>query len=259
MTIAFNCGQCGQHFELDDSLAGTHGHCKHCGQEMNVPAAGSPTKDFKEAVGEPTAAAAPAPVEKPSSRSSYEDEEDDGKPYEFDKDFVPPPSAVPHYADSGPSLAVMEARAGWRHAVRVFTKKLSKFEDVIYLVLMTFWLIGAVAFLFELKPVVWTMLGLLVICSFLLSLLGGCEIFIKPFAESLRHGLAFILVPPYAIYYIATRWDQMKRPAKKAAGAFGPLLILLALALFSRPIRDWYLHSPPKDENGQAAAAGPVN
>jgi hypothetical protein len=132
--------------------------------------------------------------------------------------------------------------------------KLSKFEDAIYLVLMLFWLIGAVAFLFELKPLAWTMLGLLVICSLLLLLLGGFEVFIKPFQESLRHGLAFILIPPYSIYYVATRWKLMKRPFKKAIGAFGPLIVLLLLVVFSRPIRDWFLHAPPKKADGEASS-----
>lgn len=194
-----------------------------------------------------------AHAEKSPRRPTGDEDEDDGKPYEFDQSFEPPASAI---APSSPPLALMEARAGWRHAVRAFTKKLSKFEDAIYLTLMAFWLIGAVAFLFEQKHLVWTMLGLLVVCSVLLSFLGGFEIFIKPFEESLRHGLAFVFIPPYAIYYIITRWDRMKRPLKKASVAFGPLIVLLLLALFSRPIRDWYLHSPPKDKDGQAVAAG---
>ena len=58
--------------------------------------------------------------------------------------------------------------------------------------------------------------------------------------------MAFVLIPPYAIYYVATRWKQMKRPFKKAIGAFGPLIVLLLLFLFIRPIRDWFLHSPHK-------------
>jgi hypothetical protein len=148
----------------------------------------------------------------------------------------------------------MEARAGWRHTVRVIMGKLSKFEDAIYLVLMLFWIIGAVAFLFELKPLAWTMLGLLVICSLLLLLLGGFEVFIKPFQEGLLHGLAFLLIPPYAIYYVATRWKLMKQPFKKAIGAFGPLLVLLLFVFFSRPIRDWFLHAPPKKQEGEVSS-----
>jgi hypothetical protein len=99
------------------------------------------------------------------------------------------------------------------------------------------------------------MLGLLVICSLLLLLLGGFEVFIKPFQESLRHGLAFVLIPPYAIYYVATRWKLMKRPFKKAIGAFGPLLVMLLLVVFSRPIRDWFLHAPPKKADGETSSA----
>src|SRR5262245_14939745 len=90
------------------------------------------------------------------------------------------------------------------------------------------------------------MLGPLVICSVLLLMLGGFEVFVNPFKESLRHGLAFLFIPPYTVYYIATRWKQMKRPFRKAIGAFLPLIVLLGLAWFGRPIRDWFLHAPPR-------------
>ncbi|WP_165227003.1 hypothetical protein [Aquisphaera insulae] len=235
MAINFTCSHCGQAFSLDESLAGKHGHCKHCGKEMLVPSA-----------------AATAAATKAERRSYSGDDEDDGTPYELDADFEPPPSAV---SPPSPPIAVMEARAGWRHTVRVIRGKLAKFEDAIYMVLMLFWLIGAVAFLFELKPLAWTMLGLLVILSVLLLILGGFDLFVQPFQESLRHGLAFVLIPPYAIYYVATRWEAMKKPFRKALGAFGPLLVLLALAFLSRPIRDWYLHPKPKDEFGAPATS----
>jgi hypothetical protein len=271
MKITFTCEHCGHQFAVDESMAGKHGHCKNCGQEMVVPSPGFRLEPVAEAASERTDAARPAapatqspspgrtrkqgvklaPVEKRSGRESIlEGDLDDGKPYEIDKDFEPPQSAVP--SSSVPIL--MEARAGWRHTVRSLMGKLAKFEDAIYLVLMFFWLVGAIAFLFELKPLAWTMLGLLVICSFLLLLLGGAEVFIKPFQESLRHGLAFVLIPPYAIYYVATRWKQMKGPFMKAVGAFGPLTVLLLLVVFSRPIRDWFLHAPPKKPEGQTSS-----
>ena len=270
MTMKFSCEQCGHPFEVDESLAGKRGHCKSCGHEMAVPTTGFRLEPLPATSGEghdegPKASKkqAPAhgklrkervkltPVEEPSRKvSSSEEDLDDGIPYEIDKDFEPPRSAVP--SSSVPLL--MEARAGWRHTMRKLLGKLSKFEDAIYLVLMFFWLIGAVAFLFELKPLAWSMLGALVICSLLLVLLGGFEIFVSPFKESLRHGLAFLLLPPYTIYYIATRWKQMKRPFRKAIGAFLPLIVLLVLALFGRPIRDWFLHPPPKKDEMQAAS-----
>jgi hypothetical protein len=272
MSITFACEHCGQQLTVDDSLAGKHGRCKHCGQGMDVPSAGFRLEPLSEAEtagadvarrpapGKPSPAARKtrgervklAPVEKASDAGGIPEEFlADRAPYEIDQDFEPPRSAV------SPSTVpiLMEARAGWRHTVRAFLGKLSKFEDAIYLILMVFWLIGAAAFLFELKPLAWSMLGALVISSILLLLLGGLEIFVKPFQESLRHGLAFVFVPPYAIYYVATRWKQMKRPFRKAIGAFGPLIVLLLLALFSRPIRDWFLHTPPKKSETETSSA----
>jgi hypothetical protein len=124
---------------------------------------------------------------------------------------------------------------------------------------MLFWLIGAVAFLFELKPLAWSMLAPLVICSVLLLMLGGFEVFANPFKESLRHGLAFLLIPPYTVYYIATRWKQIKRPFRKAVGAFLPLIVLLGLAWFGRPIRDWFLHTPHKKGEAETSVSWSSN
>jgi hypothetical protein len=275
MNITFTCEHCGNSFAVDESLAGKHGHCKHCGHEMNVPSpefrleplpesrAASPRLDDRSGA---TAAKTPAPakpqtervklapVEKPSGSGNIPEEYlADRTPYEFDKNFEPPPSAVSPVS----SPLLMEARAGWRHIVRSLLKRLARFEDVIYLVLMFFWLIGAVAFLFELKSLAWSMLGPLVICSVLLMLLGGFEVFVNPFKESLRHGLAFLFIPPYAVYYIATRWEHMKRPFRKAIGAFLPLMVLIGLILFARPIRDWYLHPPPKKGDAETSMSLP--
>jgi hypothetical protein len=104
------------------------------------------------------------------------------------------------------------------------------------------------------------MLGVLTICSLILLVLGGFEIVVKPFKESILHGLLVVLVPFYVFYYVATRWKEMKRPFRKAVGAFGPLLILIALALFSRPIRDWFLHAPlPKSPNEATSSLAPAS
>jgi hypothetical protein len=124
---------------------------------------------------------------------------------------------------------------------------------------MAFWLVGAFAFLFELKPLAWTMLALLTLCSLLLLLLGGFEIVIKPFKESLLHGLAVLLVPFYVFYYVATRWKEMKQPFRKAISAFVPLLVVIVLALFSRPIRDWFLDAPPKKEGDESTRSAPAD
>jgi hypothetical protein len=265
MSITFQCEHCGNQLTVDESLAGKHGHCKHCGHEMNVPSSAFRLEPLQMAgtdgpgpghrsgaAAAKTSASKPrkeevklAPIEEPKrARKKSEDDQDDGKPYEFDKEFVPPRSAVP--SSSPPVL--MEARTGWRRMVRSLLKQLAKLEDAIYMALMVFWLIGAVAFLFELKPLAWSMLAPLVVCSVLLLMLGGFEVFAFPFKESLRHGLAFVFIPPYTIYYIATRWKKIKRPFRNAIGALLPLILLLGLAWFARPIRDWYLHAPPRKD-----------
>jgi predicted Zn finger-like uncharacterized protein len=271
MTITFRCEHCGHSFAVDESMAGKHGRCKNCGHEMNVPLPESRLNAPPEAgIAGPRpahrsgAAAAKTPVsgkppterpklapgEEPSGAENIPKEFlPESAPYKLDKRFEPPPSAE----SPAPSQRLMEARAGWRHMVRNLLKTQAWIEEAIYLVLLLFWLIGAYAFLFELKQLAWSMLGPLLICSILLMMLGGFEVFVIPFTESLRHGLAFLLIPPYAIYYIVTRWKKMKRPFRKAISAFLPLILLLGLAWLSRPIRDWFLHSPHKKGETQTS------
>jgi hypothetical protein len=260
--INFSCEHCGHQFQLDESLEGKRGHCKSCGHEMTVPSPAfklAPVHEAETATASAGGTATEIGLEPEIARTARqpavrlaplgeaaepgiipEEFLADRAPYEVDQEFEPPPAAV-----SPPSSPVlMTARAGWRHSVGHVLKKLAAVEDVVYLALMAFWLIGAVAFLFELKPLAWTMLGVLTICSIILLFLGGFEIVVKPFKESILQGLLVLLVPFYVFYYVATRWKEMKGPFRKAIGAFAPLLILIALAFFSRPIRDWFLHAP---------------
>jgi hypothetical protein len=269
MKLTFSCERCGHRFEVDESSAGKHGRCKRCGHEMTVP---SPEFSLAPLAEEEAARLEPAnqnAMEEAEIKSSGSENDHkvilapieettepgnipaeflaDRAPYELDVKFEPPPSAVsPH---TSPTL--MKARSGWRHAVGELLGKLRAVEDWVYLALMLFWLIGAIAFIFELKPLAWTMLGPLVVCSLILLVLGGFEIVVKPFRESLLHGLAVLLFPFYVFYYVATRWQEMRGPFRKALGALGPLIVLIALALFTRPIRDWFLHPPPKKDELQ--------
>jgi hypothetical protein len=129
MQITFTCEHCGHHFEVDESLAGKHRHCKNCGKEMDVPSPEFRIQPLAENAGDeseseqrsspPEQSSSPsrarnekiklAPVEKPSRRrSSPQDDLDDGKPYEIDEDYEPPQSEA--LSSSVPIL--MEARAG---------------------------------------------------------------------------------------------------------------------------------------------------
>ena len=53
-----------------------------------------------------------------------------------------------------------------------------------------------------------------------------------PFRESLREGLANVLIPFYAVYYWTTRWPRMKTPVYQTAKSFTPIL-LAAIGYFA--------------------------
>jgi hypothetical protein len=277
MTMTFSCERCGHRFEVDESLAGKSGRCKQCGHEMRVPSPEfrlAPIAEEAVSLPEPADPLAIddrqeesirpshehivtlAPIEEVSEPGNIPEEFlADRAPYELDVKFEPAPSAVSPQA----SPTLMRARSGWRHQVGKLLAKLGALEEWVYLALMLFWLIAAIALLFELKPLGWTMLGLVVVCSLILLVLGGFEIVVKPFRESPLHGLAVLFVPFYVFYYVATRWQEMRTPFRKAVGALGPLIVLVVLALFTRPIRDWFLHPPPKKDELQGSYAPPAS
>jgi hypothetical protein len=275
--ISFTCEACGHRFELDESLAGKQGHCKHCGREMVVPSPEAPKAaespyGFRLKPVEPDAVPRPAEVPasaesspRPSKRSRAEKPaKTDGIPEEFladrapiplDKSFEPAPLAK----SENTSPVVMNVKAGWRHSVQAVLKKLAWLEEWVYLISIFFLMISVTGMMFKYRSVAYPAAVVVFAASVILFALGGFEVFVKPFKESPLHGLAFLfLFPPiYMIYYSATRWTAMKRPVKHALGAFLPLIVLVFSFLFIRPIRDYFLSDPlkKKDEHQTSALA----
>ena len=55
--------------------------------------------------------------------------------------------------------------------------------------------------------------------------------FVRPYKDGPLHGLAF-LFPPYMLYYLATRWDQMKKIVRRIAMSCIPIIAVVLIYAF---------------------------
>jgi hypothetical protein len=92
---------------------------------------------------------------------------------------------------------------------------------------MFFLVLVLIGYLFQLKLLLH--IGALGVIAANIGMLcaGVAYLVTLPFKESLRHGLANLLIPFYAIYYWTTRWPRMKTPVYRTLGSFLPILLVV--------------------------------
>jgi len=99
-------------------------------------------------------------------------------------------------------------------------------RDWLYVVSLAFLVLVLIAGLFHWKTLLH--LGALGVVASNISMLyvGLAYLITLPFKESLKHGLANLLIPFYAIYYWSTRWSRMKTAVYKTVGSFLPIALV---------------------------------
>jgi hypothetical protein len=129
--------------------------------------------------------------------------------------------------DSGPATWLV---VKWRAAITRILKLLRWIDAWAYLISVPFLVLLAVGVVVENGPL--AQLGAVVVVlvnygRFWTDLLA---LFVRPFKQSPLHGLAF-LFPPYALYFVATRWRQVKPTLRRLATSCIPIvLVVLAYA-----------------------------
>lgn len=248
MSISFHCQQCGHPIEVDDRLGGKSGVCKHCGHHLVVPehaSAGSDSPlrlrplDGDEPPGgsghllatPPPLKVRPATVE-PAIKPAAISDPDELRPAHprtaEDYPVLDPHRLTEHHSSAGPPpflvlLPTMTARvvAGYFRNIR----------DWLYVISLAFLVAVLLGYLFSWRAVLHLGAAGVIATNIGMLCAGVAYLVTLPFKESLRHGLANVLVPGYAIYYWTTRWPRMKTPVLKTAGSFVPIL-LVGLAYF---------------------------
>lgn len=242
MSIQFRCESCGQVIEVGDHFAGKHGHCKHCGRPIVVPAhavaggEGLRLKPVEE--DEPAGAhdhllreAAPLAVRhaeaepRPQPKAITDPDEEPLRPGD-------------DYLVGGPTVRVRHSSAGpppfWVNIPTLTARSLARIfrtlRDWGYVVSLAALVLALIGFAFKRKEALHVGAVVAIAANIEMLVAGVAYLVTLPFKESLHHGLAN-LFPPYAVYYWYSRWPKMKTPVKKTIGAFLPIA-LAGLAYF---------------------------
>ena len=246
MSIQFACERCGHAIEVDDRFAGLAGHCKHCGAPTSVPPAPAgpdPLRLRAIATGDAPDPDDPRVGARPALQVRPLAPHDGPGPAPLDLDEPPDPKTKrargkPPYVVLDPDhREKTQASRFWLNphyetrAARALARLLRWTRDWLYVA--SIGCLIAVLWGYQLGNkrllhlgtvgVVATNVGMLAVGLFYLVVL--------PFRDSLAKGLGTLLFPPYAVYYWATHWPQMRTPVVKTLRSFTPIL-LAGLAVF---------------------------
>lgn len=254
MTIAFPCERCGHRFEVDRALAGKKCRCKKCGHVFIIPVprqsreASAPIQSFDASGGaastagprRPPSPAAPRPSRLdppkqpaappvPSILDDIDDPYDLGnstapalkraapEPHE-DEEFIPPrgpkpiPSRPKKKKRNRSGDAWYENVPGW-----VWLSVLGVYGTLFLLALAS-------------PSMSVVLFGVLFLTVMALYAVGAIGMLIVPFRESGVCGLMYLFVPFYALYYLMTRWSDMRQWFLTSLSGVG-LAVVMGVAL----------------------------
>jgi hypothetical protein len=250
MSIPFVCDRCGHAIDVDDRMAGLHGTCKHCGHRLVVPSAhrgpraapGEAPLRLRPLEGDEPPRVADHLLAHPAPLAIRPAEAEPRRRPQAVSDPDPGPAAAPARPSPRDDYNVLDpyhlsrTRSSlgpppvwWLLPVmtaRFISHRLRGLRDRLYVVSLFFLVLVLIGYLFQLKLLLH--LGAVGVIAANISMLatGLAYLVTLPFKESLRHGLANLLIPFYAIYYWTTRWPRMRTPVYRTLGAFLPIALV---------------------------------
>jgi hypothetical protein len=271
MSISFVCEHCGHPMDVDDRLAGAHGKCKHCQEPLVVPARGEsrghgdngaddaaglslrlrpldgeePPRVAEHLLAPPSPLTVrPADAEPRPKPAAVSDPDSDPVPSTTRRGKAPPGSGpVQDYSVLDPNrVSVTRSSVGppplWKLlptlTARFFARQFRILRDRLYVVSIFFLVMVLIGYLFRVKLLLH--LGALGVLAANIGILGvGVAYLVTlPFKESLKHGLANLFVPFYAVYYWTTRWPVVKTAVFRTLGSFLPIVLVAFACLVYR-------------------------
>jgi len=218
MPIGFSCDGCGKSYQVDDSLAGKRVKCKSCAFIMNVPAptrtppprgsaspANRPELKSFGAPEPPQASAKPRPSPSapgPSNIYGLDEEvmEEAARP-SYDDEFDAPPMRRPGKVKARRNQGVRDG------SIPGFSGPML-WVNLVFLGLIILLGLASLA-----TPVAFPFF--VIVAGLTALALSGIAFiwFLKiSFGESAACGLMFLFLPFYSLYYLISRWPEMKRP-----------------------------------------------
>ncbi|HQU44728.1 MAG: hypothetical protein B7Z73_07480 [Planctomycetia bacterium 21-64-5] len=242
------CEKCGRAFEVDDQLEGRRAKCRHCGQHAVVPVSGQAADDGLRL--RPMESDVPdrGPQHLLDSAPALNLRPGEAQQTAWPSAVSTDPNADdllhkhgrPNYALGRPFDGQSQSRSSgppplWWNlpslTARFVARLLRKSRDLLYYISLASLVAILYGFLFKVKPLLHVGAVVIVASNIGMFWVGLSYLVTLPFKDSLRHGLACVLVPGYAIYYWATRWHRMRPAVMNTLWAFIPML-LVALAYF---------------------------
>jgi hypothetical protein len=119
----------------------------------------------------------------------------------------------------------------WRAGVGSVLKLFRWVDTWAYLISVPFLILMILGIAAENRPFIHTGAVVVVLANYGRFWADLLAFFIRPFKDGPLHGLAF-LFPPYAVYYLATRWDHMKKIVRRIATSCIPIVAVVLIYSF---------------------------
>ncbi|MFO0951296.1 MAG: hypothetical protein U0835_09120 [Isosphaeraceae bacterium] len=266
MALSFSCPQCGKTFQTDESYAGKKCKCKQCEHIFLIPAPSAPTTrttrplqsfDDSPTRTEPRTAAPRPAASRPSPRPSTPppptvrttassrvdpygdiDPYGDDDPYGLDEVAAPAKPVFPEDQDefAPPRAPIPAARKKKKKSASGRgSGPFSGLPGTYYMVSLA--LMG-VALLFALVSprvgfVVFFTVG--IIAAAVPAVYGWAGMIVTPFFESVGCGLMNMFLPVYPLYYLISRWEDMKGSFISYLAGIGMMILTIGGAAVLAP------------------------
>jgi DNA-directed RNA polymerase subunit RPC12/RpoP len=119
----------------------------------------------------------------------------------------------------------------WRAGVSSVLKLFRLVDTWAYLISIPFLILMILGIAAENTPLIHTGAVAVVLANYGRFWADLLAFFVRPYKDGPLHGLAF-LFPPYMLYYLATRWDYMKRILRRIAMSCIPIVAVVLIYAF---------------------------
>jgi predicted Zn finger-like uncharacterized protein len=248
MKISFHCPSCHSRFDVDASLAGRKGKCKHCGGRLEIPSAvpaelasvgdgggvavrANPRpKTWVEAVNSNVGL---APISmtgmRPAARNAMVQAAlvEDPHPEKLSYSLASAPAVKAAAATSKPVGIVKRV---YRREIGLLQRILRWVSESAYFVSVPFLLLILIGVVMHNRPLALFAATIAILLNIGRFVTGMAYLLAIPFKEGIFAGI-FFLIPPFTFFYIAQHWSKLQRPLKRIAEpALTIVLVVLAFA-----------------------------
>ena len=116
----------------------------------------------------------------------------------------------------------------WRAGVSSVLKLFRWVDTWAYLISIPFLILMILGIAAENRPLIHTGAVVVVLANYGRFWADLLAFFVRPYKDGPLHGLAF-LFPPYTLYYLATRWDHMKKIVRRIAMSCIPIVAVVLI------------------------------